>query len=967
MPRFKVTPPVLPACVDRPRLLAPLLSAPVVALIAPAGHGKTCLAAQLAAATGGPTAWFTADELDRDRAGVVSQLFRALGRVWTDLGDAGPVALDDAAAVPLLGAALETLAGPGCIVIDDAHLLPVPVLDAVTRTAIDALPADCRLVICTRGKAPPAVVRAEAAGRAVTVGADQLAFDADESRRVCAAAGVDDALVTWTGGWPLAVGLTIRAGRDGAPANASGLDGVPGRHVAALADLVLADLAPSSRSLLTVLARLPRFPTRLLARLGEPFRAVEAFARAHPTLVPFVDGWWSPREWLRDALAESERDASTVTAVATALDSLDEPELAAQLLLAEGRHEQAVPLVEQLASDGLRDGRPSWVRALVAGVPSSCRTFTLDLLAATTAERLAIMDSASDDAVSEAALLRLVDRAAGEGPGRLLQAQALLASYYRMQADLRLFEVCESAIPEALASEHPERAISEQWSSEDIPPAAEMLRLYGHGLLFAEDPVTIRRGQDLIAAAMNLFETVGRPTLSYRAWAAYFESLLFVRSSSEALPLVRLGAHRMAEAEHSDAPMRLAELATVEYAVGDHAAARRTIELARDLSARTGNLIGLAPLASIEVGLDVWADGLMPQHCERFDRIAAELAAHPRLSPFAAIIAAEFGITLVRNGHPDVARRYLDRAESSLTTIFAHPASFRCRRLLGLILLAEGAVDEGRRTLLAIRRQAAAEGRPGLIELVDRDLSEPAGGAAPMSLPVVVHVLAPELTITVGDESLPSPRGYPAKLLALLVAANGVLTLDAAIEGLWPEADPEIGRNRLHGVLLRLRRMLGLPARGPITCTDGLVRLERSPLVEIDSWEFERAATAADTVPQRRMDAVAMYEGDVLSSQFAYDDPIAGYRRALRRTFVRLATTVLEDPPLRAAADDLVGLARRAWAHAPDDDLVCRLAAGMLTRLGYRAEAAEMVEATARSLDEMGYDGEAFRVLVLFA
>jgi DNA-binding SARP family transcriptional activator len=934
----------------------------VVVLAAPAGHGKTCLAAQLAAATGGPLAWFTADELDRDRAGVVTQLFRALGRVWTDLGDTMPAVLDDDAAVPLLGAALETLAGPGCIVLDDVHLLPGHVLDAIARTAIDALPADCRLVVCTRGDPPASVLRAEAAGRAVTLGPTELAFDVEECRQVCAAAGIDEVLVTWTGGWPLAVGLSIQAGLTG-PAEARDADGVARRRVSALADLALADLTPPCRAMLAVLTRLPCFPSRLAAPLGPRCRAIEAFGRRHPTLMPYADGWWTPREWLRDALAVFGRDPSLVATVATALVDVGEEELAAQLLMAEARYDEAVPLVERLAADGLGSGRPSWVRALIAGIPPSHRTFTLDLQAATAAERLTIMDPSSKDAVSEGALLDLVDRAGAVGPGARLQAQALLATYYRMQADLRLFEVCEAAIPDALAGEWPARVIADRWSSDDVPAAAEMLRLYGYGLLFAQDASTIERGQRLVGAAMQLLDGAGRPTLSYRAWLAYFEALLFLRPAAEAEPLVRRAAHRMAELNHSDAPMRLAELATLEYAVDDPAAARRTIELARDLSDRTGNCIALAPLASIEIGLDVWAAAeLTPEHRSRFDEVAAELAGHPRLAPYAALIVAEFGITLVRNGHPAAARHYLEAAESSLGgSLFGHPTSFRRRRLLGLILLAEGATAEGHDVLLGVRHDAAGEGRLGLVELIDADLAERTPGDRGASPPVVVHVLGPELSVSVDGRPVPSPRGYPAKLLALLVAANGTLTVDAAIEGLWPEADLDIGRNRLHGVLLRLRRGLGLPAGGPVNCTGGVVRLERSPLLEVDSWEFERAATRAESDPVWRMEAASRYRGDVLASQFAYDDPISEYRRTVRRRFLRLAAAVLDDPPRSAGADDVADLARRAWAIAPDDEALCRQAAATLTRLGCRAEAGEMVDATRRALDELGFDGERFR------
>ncbi len=81
-----------------------------------------------------------ADELDRDRSTVVGHLFAALGSAWPDVADLAPATIEDDAAVPLLGAALEQLAGPGCLVMDDVHLLPSDVLDAVVRTALAGLP-----------------------------------------------------------------------------------------------------------------------------------------------------------------------------------------------------------------------------------------------------------------------------------------------------------------------------------------------------------------------------------------------------------------------------------------------------------------------------------------------------------------------------------------------------------------------------------------------------------------------------------------------------------------------------------------------------------------------------------------------------------------------------------------------------------------------------------------------------------
>jgi hypothetical protein len=900
--RYKITPPVVERSVPRPRLLDAALARRGTVLAAPAGHGKTCLATQLAEALPGPTAWFSADELDRDLAGVAAQLLAALAQAWPDLSDLVPAAVDDDAALPLLGATLETLAGPGCLVIDDAHRLPAPVLDALARTVVDALPTECRLVICTRHDAPEPLVRAEAAGMARTLGPDDLVFTADECaavHAVDAAAGAE--LHARTGGWPLAVALALDVAGTGT------------RHAGVLTGMALGGLPAEAHDLLATLTRLPRFPTALLAALGDDARvAVEALARRHPSILePAEDGWWVVREWLRDALGAGAVAPTAFAAVAGTLRRLDQRELLVHLLLGDGRQAEAVDDIELLAGLGAHQQRWGWVRALIAELPAPLRTLELDLLAARSAHALNLLEAtrpvgphADDVLISERLLVGLVDRAAATGTAaQALRARALLADHHRWTGDVRVLDVCEQALGDTLRSDDPAVELAGRWSPDEAEAAATLLRLYGLALLLGDDGEAVARGRRLLAAAVQLIDG-HRGNLSERLWVTYVETLLWLRPAADAVRVVRPGAHRMQELHQFDAALRLAELAVLEHLAGEDAQARHSIEVARDCADRSGHTMVGPPFDAIETVIDISGNGLTPERVRRFDRACDRLVAHPRFRRYTSLLAAELAVQLVRQAELPAARRYLERAEETAdSSLFAHVAMLGCLRARGLVRLAEGDTVGGTRQLAEVRATAAAEGRGALVDRIDADLARlhaASATTAPAPAPdtatpatVGVQVLGPVMAITIAGEPAPAPRGYPAKLLALLIAADGIMTVDAAIEGLWPGADPDLGRNRLYGVLLRLRRGLGLPVDGPIACSDSLVRLRCGDDFTIDAWAFEQAV-------RRRGEPLATalgYTGDVLSEQFAYDDTVEAYRTQLRRTFLDVARTALRTEP----------------------------------------------------------------------
>jgi DNA-binding SARP family transcriptional activator len=98
----------------------------------------------------------------------------------------------------------------------------------------------------------------------------------------------------------------------------------------------------------------------------------------------------------------------------------------------------------------------------------------------------------------------------------------------------------------------------------------------------------------------------------------------------------------------------------------------------------------------------------------------------------------------------------------------------------------------------------------------------------------------------------------------------------------------------------------------------------------------------------------------VLSHQFAYDDTIETFRRQLRSTFLRLASSILADPPGGSDPDDVIALAQRVGRVAPDDESLCLLAVNALLGQGREAEARELVRGTEQALANLGIDPSDF-------
>lgn len=320
-------PSVRPGVVPRPGLLARLRAdrdAPTVAIVAPAGYGKTTLLALWAQGDERPIAWLTVDQHDNDPIVLLTHLAVALDRieplpadVFDALRSVGVSVLGTV--VPRLGAAIARLAHPVAVVVDDVHhLRDGPALDALV-SVVDHARGATRVVLAGRA-IPVPLARRRAQGSVVEVDAADLAFTESGARSLLRAAGADLAddevavLMRRTEGW--AAGLYLAAlTRPGVPAErAPAVDAGDRLMRDFLESELLAGLAREDLSFLTRTSVLERLSGPLCdAVLEVPGSGAELdhLQRENLFLVP-LDGdgeWYRYHPVFRELLrARLERD-----------------------------------------------------------------------------------------------------------------------------------------------------------------------------------------------------------------------------------------------------------------------------------------------------------------------------------------------------------------------------------------------------------------------------------------------------------------------------------------------------------------------------------------------------------------------------------------------------------------------------------------------------------------------------------
>lgn len=285
-------PPLPPWFTPRPAVwcrVARAGDAQLVAVIAPAGSGKTVLLAEWAHHDRtSPTAWASLEPGDADPLRLWSTVLAAVvasGAVPADSSLArlhrrtlGAASVQDGGDfVDELLDGLDALRPRVRLVLDDVHVLSGhrPAVAALTRL-VRRHPAGVRLVLAARSDPPVGLARLRLEGALCELRAEQLRFDLGDAAALVASCGVDlsprdlRTLHRRTEGWAAGLRLAALALRtaDEAPAEFLARFSGDERSVADyLGDELLAGLSADTRGLLADLSVCARLPAGLAVAL----------------------------------------------------------------------------------------------------------------------------------------------------------------------------------------------------------------------------------------------------------------------------------------------------------------------------------------------------------------------------------------------------------------------------------------------------------------------------------------------------------------------------------------------------------------------------------------------------------------------------------------------------------------------------------------------------------------------------
>ncbi|RPH61275.1 MAG: LuxR family transcriptional regulator, partial [Chloroflexi bacterium] len=187
--RTKTTiPPTRPRQIERLRLLEQVkagMQRALTLIVAPAGFGKTTLAAAWAAKSDLPVAWLSLQPADRPRERFLSYLVQALQNIAPHLGQTTLAMLQGGSPEGALFALVNDLADVAsdfALILDDYHSAESPETNAILNFLLENRPATFHLVLTTRTMPGLNLARLRALDQVTEITAADLRFTEPEVR-----------------------------------------------------------------------------------------------------------------------------------------------------------------------------------------------------------------------------------------------------------------------------------------------------------------------------------------------------------------------------------------------------------------------------------------------------------------------------------------------------------------------------------------------------------------------------------------------------------------------------------------------------------------------------------------------------------------------------------------------------------------------------------------------------------------
>jgi DNA-binding SARP family transcriptional activator len=1003
-----------PHHVARPRLVRRLVGAAVSVIEAPAGYGKSVLAAELSAALGIPHPWVALAPADDDVATLAGSVRRALkvGRL-SDLSavliSAGPSTWADR-----LLDALADVGEPLLLILDDAHHLAAEDCAAAVLRLASGMPPPHRLVLTAR-QLPAQLEPVRAILGVCHLGPSDLAFRPDEAARLIealrgglpggehlaemfeAAGGWASALVLTatapyesSGPSGPAVGVRAHGGADGRTDGgaAGGHRPVPGAAVIGAAVTgILVRLSVAERSALTQLAHLPYLSPQVVEEVTGQQATFDRLVRAGVPLARVASGWWEmPGPVAAHLARQAPLDPRTALAAAAAYTGAGDLVLALRVLTGAGLAGQAAALIE--AATPAEAEQLGW--AEIRGVADTLEPAELDchprvLLqlgrVAETGYRMDVRRDALErafgivaDANSDPALRRELDaerardltwdEARRAEAGRLAGAVIATAGNGELAARARALDALgrlrswwsedgphDDAEPLLTESARLARQIGQPvWAARALVPLAM-------GLHFAR--CRYERALAIIDEAVALL-----PARSpYRATVLNFRVTI----------LAELGRYR-------DAAAAVAQMREIAAAVRDEwlfaYASWSEAEVCSLSSDREGTVQAVLDVRRHQAA---WFDEtpgteFLAQAADFLDRVgehemaAACLAeARDRADGFERVVRVYEAAVLGRSGDPGQAGPVIAAA---LARADLDPQErWPIMVLRGYAALRGGDPAAGKLAAAAFgfcRALGVADGPQRREPVAARALLPLAAASGGSGGRAAADLLGRSTTLSVsllggyelrrGGDVVETPPGRPTRAVQAVAAAGGQLHAEELIEALWPETRPDVGRNRLKNLLSRLRS-----SAGDVLVRDGDI-VALAPGAELDTALFEaeaREALAADArgdahrAASLGLAALARYHGDLLPAS-PYETWADEPREHLRLRHLDLLDLLVKHAQAAGEVDDAIRMIRRAIQSEPYDEHRYLRLAGLLAAQGSMGSARSVVRQARTALGELG-------------